>query len=298
VLCVEGVAPVSKQKRKAPMGKIVTMAAMNENTEKLRDYLNSKVVPGKVPIGYVGDVERLLCHCWHELEITADDSNLEPYKLINRTESLPWEKPLLSFQIERHGPTVNGSVYAEVHQWLVNLEDGSASLDGKQKRMVGTPDKRVDVKPIAVEIAGLIVAGVEDERLKWDNPEIVRLQIGEIIRETNKQTTSGRRKRFRTELGMLLQEHGWFEERTNKYAKMNEQLFNACEEATEHVLETTECPVAGNISNGWCDHWAKAVHRLFPAAEIHQKHGHYFVVYDEVAYDSDSWFSGGFAVPQ
>ena len=39
--------------------------------------------------------------------------------------------------------------------------------------------------------------------------------------------------------------------------------------------------------------WAEAVKRFFPQVEIRQAWGHYVVVFDNVAYDSDAWRDGG-----
>ena len=74
-------------------------------------------------------------------------------------------------------------------------------------------------------------------------------------------------------------------------------LERAFESANEHVLENTRCPGLGDISNGWCDVWALAVRRSARFVEIRQSQGHWFVVYDGVAYDSDTT-EHGFAPPE
>jgi hypothetical protein len=89
----------------------------------------------------------------------TDDSALEPHKLLHRTEGLAWDPPLLKFEIERHGATVGGSVYAEVHEWSINLETSQASLLESRRRQVQPKDKRLDVKPLAQEIANAILSG-------------------------------------------------------------------------------------------------------------------------------------------
>lgn len=65
-------------------------------------------------------------------------------------------------------------------------------------------------------------------------------------------------------------------------------LEKAFEYADEYVLQNTSCPTLADISNGWCDVWAKAVKRKAPFVEVREKHGHWFVVYDGVAYDCDT----------
>jgi hypothetical protein len=67
-------------------------------------------------------------------------------------------------------------------------------------------------------------------------------------------------------------------------------LSDAFDYADEYVMENTSCPTLADIFNGFCDVWAKAVKRKAPFVEISQWHGHWFVVYDGVAYDSDTAF--------
>ena len=61
------------------------------------------------------------------------------------------------------------------------------------------------------------------------------------------------------------------------------------EEASEEVLQTTNCDMASEISNGWCEHWARAVKKRLPGTEIRQSHGHHYIVHDGVGYDSDKY---------
>lgn len=82
---------------------------MEQELLKLKDYL------GKHPAGDLDndetqEVERLLAACWHEI-YTSEDGGLTPTKLLNRAEQLRWDLPILTFDIERHGPTVLGSLY-------------------------------------------------------------------------------------------------------------------------------------------------------------------------------------------
>jgi hypothetical protein len=77
--------------------------------------------------------------------------------------------------------------------------------------------------------------------------------------------------------------------------KALERIF---EEATEEVLEETSCPTIADISNGWGDRWAVAAKKRLPGSEIRQTLGHYFILYKGVAYDSDTYPTGGFEPPE
>lgn len=166
-----------------------------------------------VPSGKLADavhVERLLATAWDDVEVQTSDANLDGYKLVGRTEGLSWQPPFLTFDIERHGATVNGSTYAHVYSWQVDVEHGTARMaECPRRRTVGDRAKTVKVQPIAEEIAGLILRHEPDARLIWKAAQLVRLNIGGIIPATNQQTTSARRRRFKTALESELAPHGW-----------------------------------------------------------------------------------------
>ena len=69
-------------------------------------------------------------------------------------------------------------------------------------------------------------------------------------------------------------------------------LQEAFEYADEYVLESTQCATLSDISNGWCDVWAQAVWRKARFVEVRQWNGHWFVVFDGLAYDSDTTEQG------
>lgn len=192
---------------------------MSELTE-LRNYLRD-VPAGVTAFGFAQDIERLLYQAWSSLTITTGDANLEPYKLLHRVENLAWNPPLLTFAIERHGATVNGSTKAHVYSWEVNLDKGTAAMGEPKMRQIRSADKKLDVYPIAQEVAALILAGKRDRRLKWTGDVNVRVMIADIIPATVKQTTSSRRKRFRAALDARISSHGWTRTgaKSNSYRK-------------------------------------------------------------------------------
>lgn len=159
--------------------------------KELIEYLGS-IRPG--PIKEEGEnLERALWSCWGEFDGTQE---LDGYKLLHRMEDVRWQPPILSFVIERHGAAVLGSKYAELHQWTLNLETRQANVSVVGKQAVFPIDSKLNVRPLAEEVAQLIVNHVEDERLKWNKDNTVRVYIGDVIPATNKQTAAGRRKRF------------------------------------------------------------------------------------------------------
>jgi len=163
------------------------------------------------------DVLGLLVECWDAFEGTRE-TNMQPDKLY-RLEKPEWHPPELSFQIERHGATVMGSSRAALYKWIINLETRQASCVNAGHRQLRPMDERLDVKPIARSLAEAIMSGEDDPRLRRNSDGSVRVKIGDVIPETNKQTTAGRRKRLRTELSVLLREKGWRQLRPNVYTR-------------------------------------------------------------------------------
>jgi hypothetical protein len=96
--------------------------------KELRAYMK-ELPAGQIAVGAKGNVEQLLFEAWNELTLNTADSRVAPYKLVNRTEALTWQPPLLTFQIESYESTTEGSMDAKVHQWIVNLETAEALIE-------------------------------------------------------------------------------------------------------------------------------------------------------------------------
>jgi hypothetical protein len=132
------------------------------------------------------------------------------YKLKRAEELTKESETMISFLIERHGSTMEGSIYADKQKWFIDLESGTAECVNAGKRQLYLKDKSLKTKPLAEEIANhLLSCKKECDMLKWISKNKVRVLIGEVIPETNKQTTSSRRKRFRNELEQILVQHNW-----------------------------------------------------------------------------------------
>lgn len=139
-------------------------------------------------------LEALLAACWDEFDGSAEEG-MAGSKLHERMQDVEWNPPRLSFTIERHGGTVLGSSRAECHEWILYVNDMTATcakIGHKQLRPMAT---RLDVRPLAEEIAQLIIEHRVDDRLKWKDDGTVRVEIGKIIPEGSaiKPTVAARR---------------------------------------------------------------------------------------------------------
>jgi hypothetical protein len=179
---------------------------------------------GSLPPGQIADVGQLaalLRNCWDQF-VGSDAEGMEPGKLLGRMEKTSWDPPVLSFTLERHGGTVLGSSRAELQRWEVNVETRSATCGTCGHRQLTSMQPKLNVKPLAEEIVGLILEGRHDNRLKWNADGSVRVVIGKVeglqSGSAVQQTLAGRRRRVREEVERLLTSHGWHEVRTNVYA--------------------------------------------------------------------------------
>ena len=177
--------------------------------------LLKKQPPGRILETY--RLRQLLSHCWHEFEGSSQTS-MKGDKLF-RIEEPEWHPPILSFSIERHGQTVMGSKRASLQEWGVNVENLTVSIVRERKRQLVPNAKRLDVELIAKKVVDAILSGRNDERFKIRSDGMLKIEIGRVIPETKKQTTSSRRIRFRKALTALLEPHGWKEVRANLYAR-------------------------------------------------------------------------------
>ena len=167
----------------------------------------------ELPAGPIQDdrkLDNLLRDCWELLE--GSKVTKMGFSKLHRIENPVFEPPSrIIFEIERHGPTVHGSVYADLHRWVIDVEKGTAECDQfYKKRVVGAKDAPVKVKPLAEKVFEQIIAADKSSKyLKWVSDSKVRVLIGNLIPETNQWTTTSRRNRFRSVLEPMLEQHGW-----------------------------------------------------------------------------------------
>jgi len=153
------------------------------------------------------DIEVLLAKAWNSIH-GSTETKLHSDKLY-RTEHLEKRDGMLYFDIERHGGTVNGSTRGVVYTWEVDVVHGEASIVRERNRQIYKADKRLDVRPIAQELAQRILEKQDHQYLRWNAEKTsCTILVGAVIPMTNKQTTSGRRERLRAAINWLLRPEG------------------------------------------------------------------------------------------
>lgn len=149
-----------------------------------------------------------LVDAWPNLPGSDDQSTFA--EKLWRAEKLEWKPPLITFRLERHGGTVNGSTRADLHCWEVDVEKGKARIARQTYRQLERSAARLDCAALARDIVAVIEAGNKHEGLIWaDGMQSVTIKIGVLIPETIQATTTARRSRFRNALIHLMAEHGW-----------------------------------------------------------------------------------------
>lgn len=173
----------------------------------LRDLL-STMPPGHMSDGDCLQVLAELSQCWES--IPGSEVKSTTADKLRRAEEVCWTPPILSFSLERHGGTVLGSSRASLHYWEVDTEQPEARIVKTSARQLSPKAQVMDIEKMANEIATLILNGVDDRRVTWlEDRQRVQVNIGEVIPESNPQTTQGRRKRFRVVLASLMSEANW-----------------------------------------------------------------------------------------
>jgi hypothetical protein len=178
------------------------------SVEALKNFTSSLPASGEMSAKQTDELIRHLAEAWDELAGTSDQKTFAAK--LQRAKNLSWNPPLVTFTLERHGGTVQGSTRAELHHWEVNVEVGAARITSIGARQLHAPAKRMDIGRLARETAHRIISGANHPSLQWraEGAHVVIL-IAELIPEENAQTTASRRERFRAELDRLMKEAGW-----------------------------------------------------------------------------------------
>ena len=171
------------------------------------------------PAPPTSEIETHFAQVWDAL--AGDDGGMLSRKLHGRMEGVVWNPPVLTFRIERHGATVLGSSRAEAQEWTVDLEQRTKSVVVVGRRQLQPPQSRMNVMPVAEELASAILGGRQDPRLKWDGPDRFRLLIGEVLPAGSavKETLAARRKRLREAVAKLLAAAGWKMVKPNQFVR-------------------------------------------------------------------------------
>ena len=159
-----------------------------------------------------GDVETevrdLLASFWDAIP-GALSTSMAARKL-SRAENWRWEPPIVSFVIERHGGTVQGSKLAELQSWFFDVERFVAGWGAAGSRRLQAFSPKLDLSALAAELIALVDKQAGDPRLTWKGIGCVRINVSVVIPDdAAKQTTQGRRKRFRSALIPLMAAAGW-----------------------------------------------------------------------------------------
>jgi hypothetical protein len=180
---------------------------------------------GLGPIRNTGELVQLLVGVWDDFD-GSDDGGMRAEKLVGRLESVEWNPPNLDVAIERHGGTANGSTRAEVQHWRLDLGQMTAEIVRTSPRQLYMMALRITTKMMrdeVEELAPLIEAGSQDERLRWKRDGRVHVVVSEIIGGGFQRREAGRRKRMRGVLEEALGRYGWVHEGCNVFRKVKDR---------------------------------------------------------------------------
>jgi hypothetical protein len=173
---------------------------------ELRTYLES-LPRGAVQVS--DELVDLLGNCWEQFEghdaERMDDSKLE------RMEEVQWDAPVMSFTIERHGGTVMGSSRADLHRWVVNLDEMTACCIDDGYRQIIPRQPPLKIEPIVDGLVQQILSHQEGDGIRWNKDGSVRVVLSKVLPDSSgyKRTLEGRRKRLAKALVERLAANGW-----------------------------------------------------------------------------------------
>lgn len=182
---------------------------MNDPLRALRAFL-ATTSEGPIEPDRMFDLTALLNHAWPALSGDADATAMAAYK-ISRAEQLTWRRPRLSFEIVRHGATVQGSTRGERQAWNVNVETGEAEVASVGYRQIDPPAHSVSVEPLVDHLVHAIQTHAEHPALRWLSDARVRVTVARIsqLDSPYRETKADRSRRFRATLTKHLEHIGW-----------------------------------------------------------------------------------------
>ena len=174
-------------------------------SNNLQDHM-ANLPPG--PVEDTKTLEVLLAKEWHGLD-GSSAGGMYASKIAGRCEQLQWNPPYVTFIVERHGGTVNGSTRGELQHWSVDVSARSAVIVKSGRRQLYPMSKRFDAAAAAKELVEAIASHRESASLKWYPDGRVKVNAREVVPIGVKQTTTERRARLRGELDAGLARCGW-----------------------------------------------------------------------------------------
>lgn len=154
-------------------------------------------------------LEYLLAGSWHELD---GDAKLvtQPNRLINRTDSMEWKPPLLTFKIRGQGSFALGAKGGRSKKWVVDMDRATVTRTEGVPRQAQRSDAPFDARAEALEVVELAGKGIGDRRLVWNTyRSAVTVNLTECVKASHKQTRMLRLNKLREELCTAMAAAGW-----------------------------------------------------------------------------------------
>ncbi len=139
----------------------------------------------------------------------SDDQNTWANKLHRLERPTIEQDGCITFQLERHGGTVNGSTRAHLHTWQVNLTKKTATITRHGHRQLQAT-KRWDYKTAAHEILAVVEAGQQHQAVSWIKEFThFQLTLNKVVPGGAQQTVTSRNRRFKEFFIKEAADQGW-----------------------------------------------------------------------------------------
>lgn len=173
-------------------------------------------------------LSKLLASNWDSLEGSSKTA-MAAHKIDGRVRGFKWKWPILTFEIDRHGGTVNGSTRADRQKWTIDIEKRTARSATIGYRQL-TPRASSLTEPAVHQFVDVICQRLTTPpgwRLTWVSNDEIRVVVRSMLPDQSgfHKTIQERAKRLSERLiGAMAEKTG--------ASRANPVLTFACNAAT------------------------------------------------------------------
>jgi hypothetical protein len=185
---------------------------MTDGYDDLIRTLN-EVSDGELNEDVASRLSKLLTSCWASFDGSSETS-MAAHKLDGRAHRFRWKSPILTFEIDRHGGTVNGSTRADRQEWTIDVEKRTARAEKIDFRQLTARAPSFKAEPVVSDFMNVISQRLTTPpgwNLKWISDDEIRVVVRSLLPDPYgfKQTIEGRAKRLRKRLIDEMASNGW-----------------------------------------------------------------------------------------
>jgi hypothetical protein len=180
-----------------------------EDLARFLSGLSAGVLNGEV----ASRLSKLLAFCWESFDGSSETS-MAADKIDGRAHGFKWKSPILTFEIDRHGATVNGSTRADRQEWKIDVEKRTARqamIGYRQLVPRASSFKAEPVVHLFVDVISQRLTTPPGWNLTWISDDEIRVVVRSLLPDPSgfQKTIEGRAKTLRERLISAMAANGW-----------------------------------------------------------------------------------------